>query len=308
MRRLWALILGLAFLGLAEPATAQNPYAPALLVNGAVITNHDVTQRIRFLEALGATGDIRALAIEQLTEDRVKVQAARDLGLELDQEAIEVGIQEFADQRGISLEDVERVLVGRGIDRQTLEDFIESGLVWREIVQSRFRARAMPSEADLDAALGLAANRPVEVVELAEIAIPFEEHGEAGAVALADRLAAELRRGGSFSAAVRRYSRSGSAAQDGRLPPIRAAQLPPAIRGQILLMEPGDVTEPLPIPGGLAILQLVRLNLQAPEPIPDLGEPEQREALREELFVQRITSFGQGYLQELIGDALIVEP
>ena len=31
------------------------------------------------------------------------------------------------------------------------------------------------------------------------------------------------------------------------------------------------------------------------------------EALRQQLFNERITSFGQGYLQELIGDALIVE-
>ena len=35
--------------------------------------------------------------------------------------------------------------------------------------------------------------------------------------------------------------------------------------------------------------------------------PAAREAVRQQLFVERITSFGQGYLQELIGDALIVE-
>ena len=32
-----------------------------------------------------------------------------------------------------------------------------------------------------------------------------------------------------------------------------------------------------------------------------------REQLRQRLFAERITSFGQGYLQELIGDAIIVE-
>ena len=36
-------------------------------------------------------------------------------------------------------------------------------------------------------------------------------------------------------------------------------------------------------------------------------DPEVREALRQQLFAERITSFGQGYLQELLGDALIVE-
>ena len=32
-----------------------------------------------------------------------------------------------------------------------------------------------------------------------------------------------------------------------------------------------------------------------------------REALRQQLFTERLTSFGQGYLQELESDALIVE-
>jgi peptidyl-prolyl cis-trans isomerase SurA len=309
MRRLKALILvlALALAGQAGPGAAQAAFAPALLVNGAVVTNYDIEQRMTFLDALGATGDLRALAIEQLTEDRVKLQAAEAVGLEVDDEALASGIQEFADQRGITVADVERVLAARGIDRRTLEDFVEAGLVWREIVQARFRSRAMPTEDDVDVALGMAANRPVEVVELGEIAIPFAEHGDTEAVQLAERLSAQIRSGAtSFGAAVRQYSRSASAQQGGRLPPVRANQLPPAVRGQVLLMEPGDVTEPLPIPGGLAILQLVSLRLEPPASMPEVIGEAERQAVREELFVQRMTSFGQGYLQELVGDALIV--
>lgn len=311
MRRLTsiALALALSLAAPAGPAAAQGAFAPALLVNGDVITEYDIRQRMIFLDALGATGDLRALAIEQLTEDRVKLQAGARMGIELDEAGIEAGIAEFAEQRGITVADVERVLSARGIDRQTLEDFVEAGVVWREVVQSRFRARALPSEQDLDAAIGMAANRPVEVVELAEIAIPFAEHGEAGTADLADRLTRQIRAGQiSFAAAVRQYSRSASAEQGGRLPPVPATQLPPAIRGQILLMEPGEVTEPLPIAGGVAILQLVSVRLDPPRGLPSDVDEDQRLALREDLFVQRLTSFGQGYLQELMGDALIVEP
>jgi peptidyl-prolyl cis-trans isomerase SurA len=304
-----AFALGLAILlAPALPAAAQNPFAPALTVNESVVTNYDIEQRINFLDALGAAGDLRRLAVEQLVEDRVRVQAAVELGIALPEGAIEAGIEEFAQQRGINLEDVERVLAARQIDRQTLEDFVEAGLMWREVVAARFRARAMPSEADIDAALGQVANAPVEVLELAEIAIPFAEHGEAEALALADRLAADLRRGAiSFGAAVERYSRSETAREGGRLPPVPAAQLPPQLRGQLLLMEPGQTTEPFPIAGGVAILRLVSLRLEPPRGLPDMPEIERREGIRQQLFQQRIANFGQGYLQELVGDALIVE-
>ncbi len=66
--RLWAL---------GGPVLAANPYAPALTVNDSVITHYDIDQRVKLLDALGANGDINKLAIQQLTEDRLKLQAAK---------------------------------------------------------------------------------------------------------------------------------------------------------------------------------------------------------------------------------------
>ena len=75
----------------------------------------------------------------------------------------------------------------------------------------------------------------------------------------------------------------------------------------MLLLSPGQVTRPVPISGGIAIIKLVSINQVRPEPAAAADDPEAREALRQQLFTERITSFGQGYLQELLGDALIVE-
>ena len=74
----------------------------------------------------------------------------------------------------------------------------------------------------------------------------------------------------------------------------------------MLLLRPGQVTRPVPISGGLAILKLVSIRQERPDPA-DAADPAVRDALRQRLFTERITSFGQGYLQELLGDALIVE-
>jgi peptidyl-prolyl cis-trans isomerase SurA len=308
MRGVCGVLAAACLLGLAGPAPAQNPYAPALMVNDGVITNYDIDQRVRLLEALGASGDVRDLAVEQLTEDRVKLQAAEDLDIEIPEDAVEVGLEEFATQRGLEVADVLRVLEARDIDRQTMDDFVLSGLAWREVVGTRFRARAMPTETDIDSALELAATTPQEVFQLAEIALPYAERGEAETQALADRLARELARGADFAAAARRYSRSATAERGGMLEPLPAAQLPPAVRPQVLLLRPGQVTRPVPISGGLAILKLVSIRQQPPSAAATpADDPEAREALRQRLFTERITSFGEGYLQELLSDALIVE-
>jgi peptidyl-prolyl cis-trans isomerase SurA len=233
-----ALVLALVSAG---PALAQgaNPFAPAFYVNQGVITRYDIDQRIKLLDALGAGGDLRELAVEQLTDDRLKTQAAEALEIELPEGAIDAGFAEFATNRGLAIEDVERVLVARGIDRQTMNDFVEAGLLWREVVITRFRARAMPTEADLDAALEMRATSPQEMLTLAEIALPFAERGEAETVALADDLYRRLAGGADFAALAREYSRSGTAAQGGRLEPVPATNLPPAFRSQVLLLGTG---------------------------------------------------------------------
>jgi peptidyl-prolyl cis-trans isomerase SurA len=294
-------------LTLGGPALAQNPYAPAITVNNGVVTRYDIEQRMKLLDALGAGGDLRALAVQQLTEDRVKTQAAADLGIELPEGAIAAGLEEWARQRGLTVDDVTRVLEARGIDQQTMDDFVESGLLWREVIGQRFRARALPTEADLDAALERRQSRPQEMLTLAEIALPFAEGGEAETQALADALYRELANGADFAALAREYSRSQSAEQGGRLEPLPADRLPPAFRTDVLLLRPGQVTRPLPISGGLALVKLVSINQLRPEPVPEDELPALREELRQQLFSERIESFGQGYLQELLGDALIVE-
>ena len=306
MRRILG-VMALCLAAAGGPALAANPFAPAITVNNGVITQYDIEQRMKLLEALGASTDLRKLAVQQLTEDRVKKQAAKDMDIELPEGAIEQGVDEFATGRGLTTDDVNHVLEVRGIDVQTMNDFVEAGLLWREVVGQRFRARALPSEEDVDAALEERQTRPQEMLTLAEIALPFAEQGEAETEALADNLYRQIARGASFSNLASEYSRSPSAERGGLLDPVPADRLPAAFRTQVLLLGQGQVTRPIPLSGGLALVKLVSIGRQRLPPIPEDQIPAAREELRQQLFSARIQSFGQGYLQELIGDALIVE-
>ncbi len=99
MRRIFG-VAALCLMAATGPLLAANPYAAAITVNNGVITNYDIDQRMKLLEALGANGDLRPLAVQQLTEDRVKQQAAEDMDIELPEGAVEQGVDEFATGRG----------------------------------------------------------------------------------------------------------------------------------------------------------------------------------------------------------------
>ena len=146
------------------------------------------------------------------------------------------------------------------------------------------------------------------MLTLAEIALPFEERGEAETQALADDLYRQLSRGANFGAVASEYSRSGSAERGGVLE--RGAGQPPAgglpHPGPSAEPRPGDPSDPdlrRPRPRQARLDQAGRCC----RPIPEAELPAAREELRQQLFTERIGSFGQGYLQELLGDALIVE-
>jgi peptidyl-prolyl cis-trans isomerase SurA len=290
------------------PAVAASPYDPIVTVNGAAVTGYDIEQRARLLGALGAEEDVRALAEQQLTEERVKVQAAERLGLELPEEAILAGLEEFAAARGLEVEGVLEILSSESIDRQTMDDFIEAGLVWRELTASRFRAMAQPTEEEVDAALARAANTPIEVYDLAEIALPFSERGQQQTLLVANQLADQLALGEDFAIAARQFSRSNTAANGGRLPPLRADTLPPALQDQVIGAAPGEVVGPVPIAGGVAIIKVVAIRNELPTPDASVTPEERREAMRRELFSERIATYGDGLLQELMTDAFIERP
>lgn len=247
-------ILTALCLTLAVPLSglAANPYAPVRTINGEVITDYDIDQRIRLLEALGAEGDLRSLALEQLTEDRLKVQSGERIGVDLPEDAVLAGLEQFAASRGAGMEDVLRILDARDIDRQAMDDFVEAGLIWREVLGARFRQLAMPSDAEIDAALAEAANRRIDVYELGEIALPYAERGEAETQRLANDLYRELSLGGDFASAALQFSRAETASDGGRIPAMPLEGMPGPLRNAVNGLSPGQVAPPIQITGGIA--------------------------------------------------------
>ncbi len=258
-------IRGLALLvALALPGTAPAQFAPEVLVNGRAITGYELDQRALLLEAFGVREGARDLAEEQLINERLQVQAAEEMGVELQESAVDEAFGNFATARELTSEQVIEALEARGIAVESMRTFLRLQLLFREVVTARFRDLATPSDSDVELALEFQRKAPRESVLLQEIAIPNVERGPEATLELAQQLARDLNAGASFGAAVARYSKAPSAARGGRLDWIEAENLPPALAGPVLALSPGQVTGAIDIQQGVTILKLLDLRTEPP--------------------------------------------
>lgn len=263
-----ALLAALMLTALSPlPGAAQNQFEAVIKVNDQAITRYEIAQRARMLQLFRSPGNLPELAREQLIEDRLKLSAARANGVVLSEEELDVGIEEFAARANMNGEQLIRALEGAGVGASTLRDFVRVGLTWRELNRARFSARVSVTEDDLDRAKAAISGTSSSVrVLLSEIIMPAPP---SQALAVQERAAriSQATTEAEFSAQARRYSASRTRARGGRMDWVPLTQLPPALRPIILALAPGEVTDPLPLEGAIALFQLRDIEeVDAPAP------------------------------------------
>ena len=269
-RLLAAGCLALAAILAAGATAAQGLFSPAIVVNDTVISRFDVEQRARFLSLLNTPGDIEATAREQLIDESLQLAEAARLDRLPDAEAVERGMAEFAARGDLSTEDFVALLAEQGVDAATFERFVRAGVAWRGVVRARFGGRARPSEAAVDRAIaGAGATSNLRVL-LSEIVLPAPPGQAQAARAEAERLS-EITSVEAFSEAARALSASPSARDGGRLDWQPITRYPQQLRPALLSLAPGEVTDPLPLEGAVALLQLRAIDEAAYE-APEVAE------------------------------------
>jgi peptidyl-prolyl cis-trans isomerase SurA len=253
-RQMAALVCGAM---LAAPVAAQDLFAPRLFVNDRVITEYEVMQRAMFLQVLRAPGNPEEEALKALIEDRLRQTESERLGLTLTEQEILQGMEEFAARANLNAEGLIAEFDKVGISAETFRDFVSAGLLWRKAVRARFAGVVPVSENDIDRALEASARPRALRVLVSELVIPVPEGADpAEALALADRLSQSITSEGAFAAAAREYSAAPTAGNGGRLDWLPLTNLPAAIGGAVLALGPGEVSDPVAVPGAVVLFQL----------------------------------------------------
>jgi peptidyl-prolyl cis-trans isomerase SurA len=250
-------------LAVGMPSQAQEDgFAPAVLVNGRVISQYEVRQRVLFMTLLRQPGDIPALAVSTLIDDTLRRDAAKKMEVAVTPDEIKAGMTEFAGRAKLPIEEFLKALAKGGVEPETLRDFVEAGLLWRAVVRAKFGATTDVSEAEIDRAIGSGVASGGELrVLLSEILLPTG--GSTDAMALAQRLKLTATTLPTFSMAAQNYSKAPTARAGGALGWIPISALPPSLAPRILALEVGEVTDPIAVPGAVQLFYLRDLSLGA---------------------------------------------
>ncbi len=271
--RLISVVL-LALTGTTTIAPAQvdgGPYAPRVIINDRAVSNYEYNQRVQFMRLLGTPGDLETDALDALIEDRLRLDAGAALGITLGTEEVEVGMEEFANRVNLTGEQFVQTIAAQGIARETFYDFVEAGLVWREVVRARFGPRAQINESEIDRAIALTSQRGGARVLLSEIILRADTPAFAAqSQSIAEQLTRDVKSIEAFSAAARRHSVAPSRGRGGRIDWLELSNLPPQLASQVLGLAPGEISDPVPIPNAIALFQmraLEELDTKTPETV-----------------------------------------
>ena len=257
--RPFALLLAVltAFM-VAAPAVAQGLFSPVARINDRVITGWELDQRVRFNRLLGAQGDLRRISMDQLIDDRLRLQAAESIGVMPSDADVTAGLSEFAGRANLSVDQFHQIIEANGVDRATFRDFVTAGVAWRNVV----RERLGPQVADIDPGdvrrvirTGNGAEGGVRVL-MSEIILPARNAQER---AIADARAAEIRAidtPARFESAASRYSVAGTRQSGGRLEWLPIEALPAALQGPAATMQVGQIVGPVDLGETIGWFQL----------------------------------------------------
>lgn len=237
----------------------------AVVVNDEPISFFDIRQRTRMLMmTLGSEPtpevmqQLAGTARDQLIEERLQLQAAKDRELEISDNDIARSVADIAEQAGVDRETLYQQFFGVGISPVTLEEQIRADIGWRRIMQGLYGSRIRISENQIEDQIErLKRSSQKTAYQLAEIFLfaPDEESKVQAEVASAS-IVEQLRQGAPFRVAAQRFSSAPTASTGGEMGWVALEDLDPALAAAVEAATGPGILEPVPTDQGVYILAL----------------------------------------------------
>ena len=134
-------------------AESTNTFKVAVEVNDQIITNYEISQRIKMLETFGAKSVSKKQVINSLINERLFTYSAIELEALPNNSEINKGLDDFAKRGNLNKKDLLAYLDSRNISQETLIAYITSGLTQRKVIQKKFVNNIIISQGDVASAI-----------------------------------------------------------------------------------------------------------------------------------------------------------
>ena len=261
------------------PATIRSADFIVAVVNSDPVTNREVqtlAQRLqREAQAQGRPLDApeaKRLALEQLINDKAQIQQARDAGIVIDEEALDLAEANVASNNQLTREALRQRLQQDGVALSTFREQLRNQLLLTRVREREVEARIRISDLEVEQFLqeqlqAQAARAPVEL-NLGMILIPVPENSTEEQIkpleAQAREVAQRARRGENFAELAKTFSQAADRGANGGVMGLRPADRYPELFVQAVAALPvGGVSEVVRSGAGFHVLKVLERQ-QAP--------------------------------------------
>jgi len=234
----------------------------SVIVNGEVITQTDIDQRLALLSlANGQAIDpaevdrLRQQVLRNLIDETLQIQAAKAEEIEIKDADIDRAVKRVAGNVKQTPEQMADYLAANGSSIRSIRRQIMGEIAWRRLQSAKIENSVSVGEDEVKAVIDkLEASKGTEEFKIGEIFLSANPANRDEVLANAQKILAALSQGGSFVAYARQFSEASTAAVGGDLGWIRPEQLPPPLEQAVRAMPAGAVSQPIEVPGGYSIV------------------------------------------------------
>ncbi|NUS99454.1 MAG: peptidylprolyl isomerase [Sphingomonas sp.] len=231
------------------------------IVNGEVITQTDVDQRLALL-AIANEGKLPADQIDQLRQqvlrnlidETLQIQAAKAAEIKVTDKDIDRTVARVAEGVKMNPAQLTEYLKVHGSSARSLRRQIEGETAWRRLQQAKIENVSVGDDEVKAVLERLNASKGTEEYRVGEIYLSSTADKMQQTMANANQIIGQLRQGASFAGYARQYSESTTATVGGDLGWVRPEMLPDQMAAALRQMGPGQISAPIPLPGGVTII------------------------------------------------------
>jgi peptidyl-prolyl cis-trans isomerase SurA len=232
------------------------------IVNGMPITQTDIDQRLALLAISNNTqipanevDQLRQQMLRNLIDETLEIQAAKADKIDVSDKEIDRAIQKIATGANQTPQQFAAYLQSHGSSVDAVRRQIEGELAWNKLQQKEIEDTVSVGDDEVNSVIAkLKAQKGAQEYRVGEIYIAAPGGNQNQAVSTADQILDQLKKGASFQEAAHAFSEASTAAVGGDLGWVRPDQLPQPIATALQDMQPGQVSEPIPVAGGVSII------------------------------------------------------
>ena len=264
-----AVLLSPAAWAQRAPSRVKSLDRIVVVVNNDIITQYELTERIRVVQAqlegqkiqLPPQDVLEKQLLERMINERVQLQFANETGVRIDDTALDQALARIAEGNRMPLNQMRQALEKDGVSFSKFREDIRNEMVLARVKDREADNKVVVTENELESYLSNQAQKGNDTeYNLGHILIQVPEQANSEQIQArkqrAEQALADLKKGNDFGLVSASFSDAANALQGGDIGWRPASRLPQLFADALNTLQPGQISPLLRSPNGFHLLKL----------------------------------------------------